>query len=503
MWISKIFLNNFRSFVKESITLSPKINVFIGANNSGKSSVLNAMRFLEDSNALSSEDLRIGEEEGSIAIEFSGDTAGYFNVHLDQIKRLTINLVNLSIQLGKVNGKHEVISNASRPEPFNFIYPYLSKRKVEQIEEGYNRQNASMVVGTQRFLYSKINRIINPDCRPQNEYYLAKCKDILGIRITPIPSDKGTKAAYILYDDIFIPLDKMGEGALNILGLIVDLAKAKDKLFVIEEPENDIHPQALKKLLDLIIEKSANNQFMITTHSNIVMKYLSSNTENKLFYVSLKYDDNKLPLSKIEEVGDSHERRKEVLEELGYDLMDFDLWSGWLILEESSAEEIIRDYLIPWFTPELKSLLRTYSARSKDNVIPRFETFNDLFVFIYLNPIYRNKVWVVIDGGEDEKEIIEKLKEKYIKRGWKEEQFQQFKQHDFEKYYPNEFKGETEKIFGIQDQYERWEKKVELLNEVKKWIKEDEKKARDGFEKSAAEVIEILRKVESTLLGES
>lgn len=91
---------------------------------------------------------------------------------------------------------------------------------------------------------------------------------------------------------------------------------------------------------------------------------------------------------------------------MGYDFFDFDLWSAWLILEESSAERIIREYLIPWFVPELKGRLRTYSANSLSEVETKFRDFNNLFVFLHLQPTYKNLAWVVVDGGEEEAKII-------------------------------------------------------------------------------------------------
>jgi len=91
---------------------------------------------------------------------------------------------------------------------------------------------------------------------------------------------------YIVSNRDNIPLDMMGEGIANLLGLIVDLCMAENQLFVIEEPENDVHPKALKKLLNLIAEKSVNNQFIITTHFNIVAKYLGAHPNCKLFSVS-------------------------------------------------------------------------------------------------------------------------------------------------------------------------------------------------------------------------
>jgi hypothetical protein len=58
------------------------------------------------------------------------------------------------------------------------------------------------------------------------------------------------------------------------------------------------------------------------------------------------YQPNVIPTSTVREVPATREARIGVLRRLGYELSDFDLWDGWLILEESSAEVIIR-YLIP------------------------------------------------------------------------------------------------------------------------------------------------------------
>ena len=55
----------------------------------------------------------------------------------------------------------------------------------------------------------------------------------------------------------------MGAGLSGTLSLIVGLSVAKDQLFIIEEPEDDLHPAALKELLDAIAESSQSNQFII------------------------------------------------------------------------------------------------------------------------------------------------------------------------------------------------------------------------------------------------
>lgn len=89
-----------------------------------------------------------------------------------------------------------------------------------------------------------------------------------------------------------------------------------------------------------------------------------------------------------------------MLEELGYEAFDFGQWKAWLILEESSAEVIIREFLIPTFVHKLINKLKTYSARSLSEIELKFKDFNNLFVFVHLEQIYKNKAWVIVDAGE-------------------------------------------------------------------------------------------------------
>lgn len=116
-----------------------------------------------------------------------------------------------------------------------------------------------------------------------------------------------------------------------------------------------------------------------------------------------------------------------------------------------------------------------------------------LFIFLHLEPTYKNKVWVIIDAGEDEQKIISKMKDKYIKAGWNETNFGQFSEHDFEKYYPSDFKPKVDEIIKISDKQKRRQAKKELLEEVKQWIASDENIAKEKFKESAKEVIEKLK----------
>src|SRR5436190_24170739 len=90
------------------------------------------------------------------------------------------------------------------------------------------------------------------------------------------------------------------------------------------------------------------------------------------------------------------------------------LTKTWLFFEESSAERIVRDFLIPWFTPKLRGRIKTVAAQGTSDVEPRFKDFNRLFVFLHLEEVYKNCAWVIVDGESSGQNVIRELKEQYV-----------------------------------------------------------------------------------------
>lgn len=527
MYIKKLHLTNIRSFEgKNSIEFSAGINVIIGKNNSGKSTILKPICQLQDLVKMDKSDLRIGKTSGCIEFEFDMDEqdfTGFFKysgprnfaiTKEDVFKNLRQN--NLSFVVDKSGVAQPVVKITSPPDPHgkrgydvifepfsrikpnNFIYTFLSKRKTTNILTVISKQYTDQVDTNFSYLVSKIDDIVS---KPNTQLYRTfqkLCKDILNYPIvtTQIEDNKKEAGLYIEKYGEIISVNSMGEGTAHILAMILDLCVAEKKLFVIEEPENDLHPEALKKLLSFIQKKSENNQFIITTHSNIVVKYLGMVSESKLFNFAMHLNEDNIPTTNIEEIKEPEERQK-VLEALGYELLDFDLYKGWLFLEESSAEEIIRDYLIKWFTPTLEYKLRTFAAKGNATVRPKLEKFLELFVYVYLQSVYKNKAWIILDGDPNSMEHINELKNKF--KTWNPEQFKNFSKHDFENYYPQIFQTEFIKINDIQVEKTRFEEKGKFTRKVVDWIKEDQNRAKKQFEVSAKEVILILQNIENSL----
>lgn len=472
----------------------------IGRNNSGKSSTLLPILALQKGLVqLIPSDMRLGISESQITVAFDKSEERYFN-KADTVtfqgggnpRRYVLRTParqGVAIEIGQIEDR----------EPNNLIYPFLSKRKVGALGEQINDQIVEQILANFHNLNAKIDRLSNVGFVPGNAEYVRGCEEILGFLVTSANSQQGKKAVYTVENLANVPLLSMGEGVMNVLGLLVDLSMTKaGKIFVIEEPENDLHPQALKALLDLVARKSKENQFFISTHSNIVLKRLGALAETKIFRFTLSFNE-RMPTTTVAEVEHTAHARREILEELGYELSDQELWEGWLFLEESSAEKIIREYLIPLFVPSLQSRLRTFSAHSLAEVPTKLRDFNELFVYLHLEPTYKNRVWVVVDGGEAERQIIDDLKRTYEPHGWKPEHFSQFSKHDFEEYYPAEFGAQVATIKGIKDKQARREAKRLLLEKVESSLREDKGAARTALEKSASEVIGVLRNIAAAL----
>jgi hypothetical protein len=511
MKLSTVRITNLKSLADTGDIALGQINVLLGRNNHGKSAFIRGVHLMQQPGPnISVSDVRLGEQQASAHFTLTGenpeDLQRYFGTEVAQSSLdFVVNLgrsgdpnqhnVSISISSSRPNRGPSLLS---QQEPDNFIYTYLSKRKVAQFERTVNRASTLAVQPDLRYLVAKVARLSNPDYERADEY-TRLCNAVLGFRITVHPANDGNgqQAGIPVGKYGYIAIESMGEGVSSQLGLIADLCMADGNLFLIEEPENDIHPDGLKTLLDVIVEKSRQNQFIVTTHSNIVTRYLGAAPGSKIFEFESEFKPNAIPTSTVHEVEQTATARIAVLRKLGYELSDFDLWEGWLILEESSAEIIIRNYLIPWFAPKL-ARIRTLSAGGTSKVTPTFEDFRRLFLFAHLEPQYKDRAWVVADGDDSGKRTVKQLHEKY--KSWPADHFRTWSNSDFEFFYPPTFDQQVKEALGKSGDEKRQAKKL-LLADVKTWCDTNPDEAKVAFEKSAPEVIALLREIETALFG--
>jgi predicted ATPase len=510
MWIDRLEVENIRSFKKLDLHFSQSVNIFIGENNSGKSTLLKCLYELQAQGVLNQLDLRKDSESGFIRRFLSSENdVPYIKSDLPLLtykpsdclieRFFPRNSIQYSTYKARNNPEHSLgtgfqyIQNMS---PYNLFYTHLSRRKAfGDYDHRITLELRNSLNTTHLSLPAKIDSICSTSLDTKKDF-LETAQEILGFKPNVFTVGDGKGVGIELNANQQIAISSMGEGISHILALLYDLLHADQQIFLIEELENDLHPEALKKLLNLIIEKSSTNQFFISTHSNIVSKILGGEKKTKIFLIETEFENNQIPTSKCIELNSS-EQRREALERLGYDLSDYDLWRGWLLLEESSAELFIREYLIPWFVPNLQGKLRTMAANGVNDLEGRFVDFQRLFTFLHLSEVYKNKAWIIADGDEAGKNTISDLKNKF--KSWSPENFKNLSKFNFEEYYPQEFQKKFQDINSTKDKPTQRKQKKDLLDEVKGWIQKDEEGAKKEFASSTKEIIDILKDIDKVL----
>jgi predicted ATPase len=484
------------------LDFSPRCNIFVGQNNAGKSTLLRGIMawqgFPLHENDLSG-DLRVGAPSITyeMAVRAVPANIGVRHDHGQGPDYLLVR--HLRGNREPRTGWADVLvgdgaGHFDNVRPRHQIVPFVARRKAAEFNETVSLAAISQISGTFANLYSRID-LIAAAGHPSNAQFQQAVKDIIGLDITTRPSHNGKEAGFYFDRERFVTLQRMGDGVSEMVALIVEMCLEEDKVFILEEPETNLHPKGLKALLAMVRQSSAHNQFIIATHSNIVVRELATDETTKVFQVSKTGEERNAP-STVREVPRTPVAHMDLLRELGYEFADFDLHDGWLFLEESSAESVIRSVLIPLFAPELRGRLRTFSAGGVTNVEPSVAEFKRLITFVHLEPVYRGRLWVRVDGDKKGEEAIANLLKTFDHLD--AQSAATFKEQDFEMYYPARFREKAKAALALSDKAKR-NAKAELLQEVLDWSRDNDAEARDEWAESANEQMELLKQIGRTL----
>jgi energy-coupling factor transporter ATP-binding protein EcfA2 len=344
MRIASVRLRGVRCFEDTGdILLGRGCNIFVGQNNSGKSTLLRSITDFEIRPAMREEDARPYAPFSITELVLTDiSSTSQLNIKPPEGAERTRYCMRLK-------GEHPPYPDMSNTQvltasdvsvftsiwPTNFIVPFSAKRKSSQFDQNVSTGAQSGINGTFSNLYARVDRVASPGMSA-HERYRRSVEAIVGVLIATRSALGGKEAGYYFDDDNFVTLDRMGDGVSEMVALIVELSLAKDKVFVLEEPETNLHPKGLKALLNLVRESAANNQFIIATHSNVVVRELAADG-TKIFRVYRDGDKPSSP-SRVDQVEESPIAHRGLLRELGYEFGDFDLHDVWLFLEEASAE---------------------------------------------------------------------------------------------------------------------------------------------------------------------
>jgi predicted ATPase len=81
----------------------------------------------------------------------------------------------------------------------------------------------------------------------------------------------------------YLPAPSLSDGTVNIAALIAAIYFEKNSIVVIEEPERNIHPFLISKVVDMLRDASRNKQIIVTTHNPEIVKHAGL---DNILYVS-------------------------------------------------------------------------------------------------------------------------------------------------------------------------------------------------------------------------
>lgn len=331
--IHKVYVRNYKSIAEVEVTLE-RFTVFIGPNGSGKSNFVDALRFMRDAINLGL-DAAISHRRGIKAIrrwsprrpvdvaialelvfpdgtqtvygfELGSGRGGEYRIKAEICKTIQSDGTEDGFEVREGNivrfPKALELPASPEPQPVRFLlFPFLGTAIAQQAWNflrsiGFYhplpnaiRASAYMPVITPPPLLEHgenlpfVLRTLqqnHPDAFQWISEYLRLL--VPGLK-SLVPSKSGDMLEVEHGDEsaTYASLEfwQESDGTLRLLALLTAMYQQPPlSMLVIEEPELTVHPEALSFLVDLLIERSAYQQVLITTHSPDLLNRLPAET---------------------------------------------------------------------------------------------------------------------------------------------------------------------------------------------------------------------------------
>ncbi|CAH0539807.1 AAA family ATPase [Vibrio marisflavi] len=315
--IESIYLDNYKKFVDFELNNLKTINVISGSNNTGKTSILEALFFLCDrlspDNMLRQYTIR---NVKSYTINSQGQMWQMIFNDYDLTKKITIKITDsngneevatynhldkanneiISIQNQSVNSSNIVSTSSAdisslhsefeiNKKKCGDTYFYIRDNKLALSHKDLklsdltkvaifvnSTSNATNKEDMDRLGKLIVNRRIE-DIIASLQIIEPKLKSINIIPEANMPTvycDTGLSRQYPLYH--------MGEGISKFLSILISICSVQNGLVCIDELENGIHYSLFPKVWGIIdkLAKDNNNQIFVTTHNHDLLKGLNT-----------------------------------------------------------------------------------------------------------------------------------------------------------------------------------------------------------------------------------
>jgi predicted ATP-dependent endonuclease of OLD family len=377
MKLLNLKLTNFRkisNLPEPTITFNQDINVLVGANNAGKTSILNAIQRLFKTEEITPRDLNYLVKDGNLSIE--GDILltkeqwkSYLTLSLSNTKSndndVAVDLekladtmlseaVTLKYQVSFINKKEtsRLVNAEIDKEFFDGFQELDSLFSTIIIKNLLANSNFYNVYKTPLYLDSKGKILENERFIPLNQIEERTSDDYVNIRgllyalkkkepqkfedfkkrlleiftelndVDVFHDETLGQFELILHEklrkngtteNVTYDINNVGQGMQTLVLMLSAILLLKPSIVLMDEPEVHMHPSLIKEFVKYIQLLSVDTQFIITTHSLVLIQEVGL---DKVFSLKNEIDQKGIIISKV----DDKNKLLETVQQLGYDI---------------------------------------------------------------------------------------------------------------------------------------------------------------------------------------
>ncbi len=306
--LQNINIKNFKKFAELGLQNFSRVNVFVGNNNSGKSTVLEAIFFAINEVPLAFLDRALRRAKllanPMIAIENDLDyifnlttinKTSHFDFEVSDVKHkvlFTKDVVYDSIDnLNQMSGQNSFLKLLAK-----YIYDGIEVQLVVDTNTGnvqisnINKKICviNMLDNNLNWNHLLFNRIIIDKHVDDIIEFLNNAFNLNIVRFAVLDNE-------IYVDNGFpkmIPIRYLGDGIVKIIGILAVIISSSNGICLIDEIENGIYYKNQPKLINYLdeVSKKFNVQLFITTHSNDFIRNLDSFSDLALYRLNPKFN---------------------------------------------------------------------------------------------------------------------------------------------------------------------------------------------------------------------
>ena len=378
---SSLRIKKYKLFEEVFLLDLKRVNIIIGKNNSGKSSLIDAFSAAYDENEFAKLEKEIGELIASTAVSIEMVEAvfrGYSGIGRWNPTRYATAVEGKEIGF-RITGKTVSFSGSIKVELMSddkLINELKSHwpsglRIVEETRNQtcFRRMNAERYIVPEHTLEDGLSptgegatnlmrKILSESNYDEStiEIELLNALNSIfqsdgefeSIRIQQINGESGGIWEVFLQEkgQQRIPLSKMGSGLKTIILILLNLlvipglSKKTRFVYAFEEIENNLHPALQRRVFDYLYKYAVDNEttIFITTHSHVAINCFYDKDEASLYYIEKK--DNKATVYRIESYLD----KAKILSDLDVKASDI-LQSNGIIWVEGPSDRV---YIKRW-----------------------------------------------------------------------------------------------------------------------------------------------------------